>query len=139
MRSGSPGGAEPVSCAGPIGTGPHVLEPASVHTEDEARAPVVVVSGEIDMATAPMLERELTAAVERHDGPVVLDLVDVTFFDSSGLRVAVVAHRDLMEQGRRLAVVCDPEGHVRRTFTLAGLAGVLDLHPSRDAALDDRS
>jgi anti-sigma B factor antagonist len=96
---------------------------------------VVVVAGEIDMATAPMLARELTAAIEAGDGPVVLDLVEVTFFDSSGLRVAIVAHRDLGEHGRRLGVVCDPEGHVRRTFALAGLADVLDLYPSRQAAL----
>jgi anti-sigma B factor antagonist len=116
-----------------------LLEPASVHTEDEDHAPVVVVSGEIDMATAPMLERELAAAVESHDGLVVLDLADVTFFDSSGLRVAIVAHRDLKERGRRLAVVCDPEGHVRRTFMLAGLGGLLDLHATRAAALDDRT
>ena len=112
-----------------------MLEPASVHTETEESSPVVVVTGEIDMATAPMLGNELTAAIETGDGSVVLDLVDVTFFDSSGLRVAIVAHRDLGDKGRRLAVVCDPEGHVWRTFTLAGLADVLDLHPSREAAL----
>jgi len=96
---------------------------------------VVVVTGEIDMATAPMLGRELTAAIEAGEAAIVLDLTEVTFFDSSGLRAAVVAHRDLGEQGRRLAVVCDPKGHVRRTFALAGLAEVLDLHPSREAAL----
>ncbi|MGH2716635.1 MAG: STAS domain-containing protein [Thermoleophilaceae bacterium] len=113
----------------------HLLEPATVHTQNENQAPVVVVTGEIDMATAPMLERELSAAIETAAGAVVLDLVDVSFFDSSGLRVAIVAHRDLKEQGRRLAVVCDPQGHVRRTFGLAGLADLLDLHPSRAAAL----
>jgi anti-sigma B factor antagonist len=112
-----------------------VLDPVSVHTQIDDGSPVVVATGEIDMATAPMLGRELTSAIESGDGPVVLDLSDVTFFDSSGLRVAIVAHRDLGEQGRRLAVVCDPEGHVRRTFALAGLADVLDLHPNREAAL----
>jgi anti-sigma B factor antagonist len=112
-----------------------VLEPASVHTQTDDGSSVVVVTGEIDMATAPMLGRELNSAIETGDGPVVLDLQEVTFFDSSGLRVAIVAHRDLGERGRRLAVVCDPEGHVRRTFALAGLADVLDLHATRDAAL----
>jgi anti-sigma B factor antagonist len=114
-----------------------VLEPASVHTQSEDQCPVVVVAGEIDMATAPMLEREVSAAIESGNGGVVLDLRDVTFFDSSGLRVAIVAHRELGEQGRRLAVVCDPAGNVRRTFGLAGVADLLDLHPSRAAALAD--
>jgi anti-sigma B factor antagonist len=114
-----------------------VLDPASVHTQTDDGWPVVVVTGEIDMATAPMLGRELTSAIESGDGPVVLDLSEVTFFDSSGLRVAIVAHRALAEQGRRLAVVCHPEGHVRRTFALAGLSDVLDLHPNRQAALEE--
>ena len=98
---------------------------------------MIVVAGEIDMATAPLLERELAEAIEAGDGALVLDLCDVTFFDSSGLRVAIIAHRDLTEQGRRLAVVCSPGGHVRRTFGLAGVADLLDLHPSRAAALAD--
>jgi anti-sigma B factor antagonist len=113
-----------------------VLEPATVHTDVEENAPVVVASGEIDMATAPMLERELMAAIESSDGGVVLDLCDVSFFDSSGLRAAIVAHRELGDRGRRLSLACAPAGHVWRTFSLAGLDGLLDLHPSREAALE---
>jgi anti-sigma B factor antagonist len=114
-----------------------VLEPVTVHTEIEGHAPVVVVTGEIDMATAPMVERELTDAIETSDGAVVLDLCQVTFFDSSGLRAAIVAHRELAEQGRRLSLACLPDSHVWRTFSLAGVDRLLHLHPSRAAALDD--
>jgi anti-sigma B factor antagonist len=112
-----------------------VLDPVTVHTEIEAGAPVVVVTGEIDMATAPMVERALMEAIEAGDGAVVLDLCEVSFFDSSGLRAAIVAHRELAEQGRRLLLACLPEGHVWRTFSLAGVERLLDLHPSREAAL----
>ena len=114
-----------------------MLKPASVNTQHTQRTPVIVAAGEIDMATAPMLEHALTEAIEAGNGPVVLDLCDVSFFDSSGLRTAIVAHSELGEQGRRLAVACLPEGHVRRTFGLAGVDGVLSLHPSREAALAD--
>jgi anti-sigma B factor antagonist len=113
-----------------------VLEPTSVHTQNDKRTPVVVATGEIDMATAPMLERELAAAIETGDGPVVLDLCDVTFFDSSGLRAAIVAHRELADQGRLLALACQPDSHVRRTFSLAGVETLLSLHPSRQEALE---
>jgi anti-sigma B factor antagonist len=107
-----------------------------VHTNVQDDSPVVVATGEIDMATAPMLERELVAAIEASEGAVVLDLCEVTFFDSSGLRAAIVAHRELNDRGRRLSLACSPEGHVWRTFSLAGLDGLLDLHPSREAALE---
>jgi anti-sigma B factor antagonist len=113
-----------------------VLDPVSIHTQIEDRAPVIVVTGEIDMATAPMVERALSEAIEAGDGAVVLDLCEVSFFDSSGLRAAIVAHRELAEQGRRLSLACLPEGHVWRTFSLAGVDRLLNLHPSREAALD---
>jgi anti-sigma B factor antagonist len=114
-----------------------VLEPASVHTLDDERAPVVVATGEIDMASAPMLEHALTAAIESSAGPVVLDLTGVSFFDSSGLRTAIVAHRELDERGRRLALAADREGYVWRTLSLAGVVDVLNLYPTREAALAD--
>lgn len=114
-----------------------MLKPASVHTQQEERTPIIIVAGEIDMATAPMLDRALSEAIEAGNGPVVLDLCDVSFFDSSGLRAAIVAHRELGEQGRRLALACLPEGHVWRTFGLAGVDDMLSLHPSREAALAD--
>jgi anti-anti-sigma factor len=112
-----------------------VLKPASVHTQHEKRTPIVVAEGEIDMATAPMLDRALSEAIEASDGPVLVDLGDVTFFDSSGLRAVIVAHRELAGQGRRLALACSPEGHVWRTFSLAGVDSLLSLYPSREAAL----
>jgi anti-sigma B factor antagonist len=114
-----------------------VLKPASVQTQHQERTPVVVAAGEIDMATAPMLEHALTEAIEAGNGSVVLDLCDVTFFDSSGLRAAIVAHRDLTERERRLALACRPEGSVQRTLTLAGVDDLLSLYPSREAALAD--
>ena len=114
-----------------------MLKPASVHTQHQERTPVVVAAGEIDMATAPLLEHALSEAIGAGNGPVVLDLCDVSFFDSSGLRTAIVAHRELADRERRLALACLPEGHVRRTFTLAGVDGLLNLYPSREAALAD--
>ena len=88
------------------------------------------------MASAPMLERALSEAIKSSGGPVVLDLTGVSFFDSSGLRTAIVAHRDLDERGRRLKLACVPDGYVWRTLSLAGVVGVLNTFPTREAALE---
>ena len=112
-----------------------MLQPASVETLNEEGTPVVVATGEIDMASAPMLEHALTGAIESSAGTVVLDLLEVTFFDSSGLRTAIVAHRDLSERGRRLNLACARDGYAWRTLSLAGVVGVLNVFPTREAAL----
>lgn len=50
---------------------------------------VVSVSGEVDLATAPELTRVIAEAVADSPGPLVVDLLDVSFMDSSGLAVLV--------------------------------------------------
>ena len=55
-----------------------------VHTDTTV---VVVLEGELDLASAPRLERELLALFARPVHIVTLDLAALTFMDSSGLNV----------------------------------------------------
>jgi anti-anti-sigma factor len=50
---------------------------------------VVTVAGELDLANAPTLERLLDDVAGRQPQSVLLEFHDVTFVDSSGLRVLV--------------------------------------------------
>ena len=100
----------------------------------------VVVSGELDLATAP----RLSAAVAKHGDaqPLVLDMTATTFIDSTGVRTLLQADRRSVGSGSRLVVVAG-EGAVRRVLDLCGLEGRLTLvseHPSpaaRRRALPD--
>jgi anti-sigma B factor antagonist len=76
----------------------------------------VAVAGELDLSTAPELERWLDRA--QVDGrPLVLDLRGVSFMDSSGLRVILAADARARSSGRRLVLVAGPVG-VQRVFQL---------------------
>ncbi len=60
--------------------------------------PVVTLSGEIDLATA----RGVSAALEpwvRAGGPVIVDVSEVTFMDSTGLHALIKAAKGLGERG----------------------------------------
>ena len=74
---------------------------------------VVKMVGEFDMGN----KAELTRCLEQFDGPVVLDLSDVTFFDSSAVGVLVVQHRRL---GGDLALR-NPHRNVRRVLEVVGI------------------
>jgi anti-anti-sigma factor len=65
----------------------------------ERDAQRIVAAGELDMATAPLVEARVHAARAGH---VVLDLRDVTFIDSGGLRAVIEAHEML---GERLTIM----------------------------------
>ena len=94
---------------------------------DESTADVVRVNvrGEIDLATVPILEAALDDALAR-EGPVVLDLRDVSFGDSSGLHLVVCADRGAHQSGRRLVIVKGPP-QVHRPFVLTGLDARLEI------------
>jgi anti-sigma B factor antagonist len=68
---------------------------------------VVVVLGELDMATAPMLRAELRRLVNGGAIDVAVDLDGVGFCDSIGLGVLVGARRRMLEAGGRFALITD--------------------------------
>ncbi len=84
---------------------------------------MLALEGELDLAGAAMLERELAGIDE---GPVVVDLRRLSFMDSSGLRALVVAARRLQDAGRRLALV-PGAAHVMRVFDITRMRERLEF------------
>ncbi|MBV9604489.1 MAG: STAS domain-containing protein [Solirubrobacterales bacterium] len=110
--------------------------------EPERDAAVVGVHGEIDLETAPLLRQALLPVIENRTGPVVVDLSQVEFMDSTGMHVLVEAVQRLAPQHRRFAVVCDEGGPVHRVLGLVGLLDAIAVHRSRESAVlggDDRA
>ena len=83
---------------------------------------IVVVRGELDLATAPDLEATLVDAIEA-GREVVLDLRELEFMDSSGVRVLVVVHT--RAAGRFGIVAAPPESPVTKILSIAGLESEL--------------
>lgn len=64
---------------------------------------------------------------------IVLDLRELTFMDSTGLRVMVSADARARDQARRLTIVQGPEP-VHRVFRITGLDDHLDIVETPEAA-----
>jgi anti-anti-sigma factor len=87
----------------------------------------VIVRGELDMETGPRAEEELRRA--EADGPptLVLDLREVTFFDSTGLQLVLDADVRAREEGRRFVLALGADGEPRRVLELAEVIDRLAL------------
>jgi anti-sigma B factor antagonist len=81
----------------------------------------VVAVGEIDLATVDAVQAEIDAA-RAETTLVLLDLRDVTFIDSAGVRLVLEGSRALAAGGGELVVVRGG-AEVRRVFDLVGLDG----------------
>lgn len=81
---------------------------------------LLIVGGELDVETAPELQRALAEAAARK-ASVVLDLANLEFIDSSGIGVLVRAELQATRDGRRLLLRNIPP-QAARILSIAGLA-----------------
>lgn len=108
----------------------------SFHITDreENGVPVVAASGEIDVATAPPLRDRLQAMTTSGKSTVVVDLLGVTFLDSTALGVLVGALKRCREAGGELPLVIT-EPRILKVFEITGLTGVFPIHGSVEEAV----
>lgn len=87
-----------------------------------AAGAVVVVSGELDMASAPLF-RQALAEAEPRGGRVVLDMEGLTFMDSSGLRELVA-----FQNAGHVVDIREASEPVRAVLRMAGMEAALQLN-----------
>jgi anti-sigma B factor antagonist len=96
---------------------------------------VVTVSGDADLYAAASVERELLRLADDGKRSIVVDLSEVTFIDSTMLRVLLNVSKRLRPGGGELLVVCS-EHNVRKIFEITLLDRVFTIFETRDAALE---
>jgi anti-sigma B factor antagonist len=116
-----------------------VPTPFDVRNEElENGIRAITVSGELDLNTAPELERPLEQAIADGGTSVIVDLSSCEFIDSTGIAVIVRAWQRLDSDGGdgsgRL-VLCSSNDQVQRLLKITGVESSISIHPDREAAL----
>jgi anti-sigma B factor antagonist len=100
----------------------------NVSSRSQGDHAIVIVSGEIDLYTAPRLNSEL-AAVTASAAPasrVIIDLSGVEFCDSTGMNVLLSCLRQIQERGGELELAA-PRPAVRKILQVTGLDSVFTI------------
>lgn len=120
-----------------MGVAPFEIEKGALG--DELR--FLAVHGELDLDTAPALEREIEALDPEQVSGLLIDLGDCGFIDSTGVALLVRAWKriDLLAAagGRGRVVLCSPVAQVRRVLEITGLESSISVHPSREEAIEE--
>jgi len=90
----------------------HALHPGT-------RRPVIVVTGEIDVATAPEFAAEVAVAVATDPLDLVIDLTDASLLDAAGVRVIIWARMHLTAEAR--IIIRHPQPIVRKVLRITGV------------------
>ncbi|GAA4830812.1 STAS domain-containing protein [Kitasatospora terrestris] len=95
---------------------------------------VLTVTGELDVATGPLLYVHLSNQLAHGRRHLVLDLGGVPFMDSSGLNVIIRAVRATRaEEGSLTLVGLTPQ--VDQLFRLTGIGLTQQVHPDVESAV----
>lgn len=111
-----------------------ISEHLRIDVRSESDRIVLGLHGELDLLGAPLLQKEIESAEVAAQGIVVLDLEDLQFIDSAGLRVILAAHEHARQNGQELALTRGTE-QVQRLFTIAGVTEHLRIIASADELL----
>ena len=94
---------------------------------------VLSVQGVVDLATSPALEALLAELLDDRPDTLVIDLTDVTFLASVGLRILAETHEAVGGSGHFAVVASGPI--TARPIQLTKLDEFLSLYPTADAAV----
>lgn len=97
-----------------------------------ARTSIVVLQGEVDSRTAPLVRDAVASALDAGAKALVIDLSAVSSIDSLGLGVIVMTARSL---GLGAVAVVLPYRGLVRIFRVCGLDRLLEIYETRELAL----
>ena len=97
-----------------------------LETSEEEGVVRLALRGELDLSTVSKVEAELRRAEASEPSLLVLDLSELNFLDSTGLRLIVTTDQRARESGRRVAVVKGPDA-VQRVFAITRLDERLEM------------
>ncbi|MGW1073001.1 STAS domain-containing protein [Streptomyces sp. NPDC002537] len=104
---------------------------------------VLLVSGEMDLVTSPVVRQRVHDAVAEGRRSLVLDLAEVRFCDSSGVGVLIAARRLMRSCQGRLRLILPAQGgpdgsHVNRVLAALGVRRLFDIYPDLATATHEK-
>ena len=91
------------------------------------------LSGKLDTTTAKTFEKKILAQIESGDRRFIIDLAQLDYISSSGLRVFILAGKRLNSENGKM-VLCSLKVPVREVFDIAGFLSIFSVYASHDEA-----
>jgi anti-sigma B factor antagonist len=95
---------------------------------------IVVIDGDVDLASARDLMGEIRSEVPADASGLILDLSNVRYLDSTGVSLLLDLHRSLVSRRQIFVVVLPRTSHLWRVFEITGLPSILKICESLAAA-----
>jgi len=105
-----------------------------MHTERENGILIAQAEGRVDGTNAREFEKALLAAIGENDRLLIIDLHQLVYISSAGLRVFLMIAKELQRRGGKL-VVCSLSETINEVFEISGFSKIIPTHASRPEAV----
>lgn len=95
---------------------------------------VVSLEGRLDPVTVACVEERLGGLTAQGPPRLILDLAQLSYISSAGLRVLLTTAKQLAARQGKL-LLCAPQRHVKEVFDISGFSTILTICESRAQAL----
>jgi anti-sigma B factor antagonist len=105
-----------------------------VTESNESGAVVLHLKGRLDSNTSGDFEGKLLGIIRGGETRLILDLAQLDYISSAGLRVLIKSMKELKTKSG-LMYLCAMQDYIREVFDLSGFASFLPIHPSLEESL----
>jgi anti-sigma B factor antagonist len=109
---------------------------ADVHFEPVGEVVVAHLTGEIDMSNAEEVGAALSGQTPSDVRGLVLDLREIAYLDSAGIRLIYNLRARLDHRGQQLRLVVEPGGPITDALRIADVPRAVGALETVDAAVD---
>ena len=106
----------------------------NIHEERNDGVLIIGLEGRLDATSSKMFEEKTLATIDAGETRLVIDLSQLDYVSSAGLRVFLLASKRLNPAGGKL-VLCSLQEPVKEVFEIVGFFSVLSILGSKDEAL----
>src|SRR5262245_7911997 len=92
------------------------------------------LSGKLDATSAKTFEEKILTRIESGDRRIVIDLAQLDYVSSAGLRVFILASKRLSSANGKM-VLCALKDPVKEVFDIAGFLSIFSIYGSHDDAI----
>ena len=104
-----------------------------IETERDGGVLSVKVQGRVDGSNANDFHSDVQAAIADDDTAVIMDMEQLAYISSAGLRVLLMLAK-VLEQRKAGFAICSLSDPIREVFEISGFDKVIKVHESPDQA-----
>ena len=112
--------------------------PTPARIESAQDVPVIAIFGRLDTNASTAFDAQVEPLLSRKHSRIVLDLGELSYISSAGLRSVLKLIKHTSIGGGRVAAFAVP-AQIQEVFTIAGFSALIDVFPDKQSALIGRS